>query len=516
MNRPRVLIVDDEPMNRRVIAAMLGPENVEPIEAGSGEEALASIAGHRPDLVLLDVMMPGTDGFVVAGRLKADAATRNIPIILVTALDDRDSRLRGLGVGAEDFLTKPVDRAELVVRVRNLLRLKAWADAQEELGQRAQATSVALEQRLVEAHRMEAMGRLAGALGHDFNNLLSLILGYGDLLAASMPDDDPRRADLEEIRVAARKGADLTRQLMSFGYQNRFRPVDVDVGALLSAMEQRIRGVVGDAITLDMTAVHVATPVVIDPGQLEELVINLVSNARDAMADGGALSLASGDVSLDEDWAARHPDAAAGTYVQLTVRDTGVGMEPAVVAQMFEPFFTTRPSGHGAGLGLSTVRGIVRDAGGAIDVDSAVGAGTTVRVYLPTSRAADLRGHETILLVETDERVRVGACTSLRALGYNVLEAESPGDAFFLCDDGVTVHLLVTADVMPHVSGQALAARLAPNRPEMLVLYLTEGGTFPEGTPVVQKPFTPDGLARAVRAAIDRGPLSSVKTKFIF
>jgi two-component system cell cycle sensor histidine kinase/response regulator CckA len=653
----RILVVDDEVNNRQLLEVMLTPEGFSVVTAESGEEALALVAIDPPDLILLDVMMPGMDGFEVAERLKTSPTTKRIPILIVTAYDDRRARMRALGVGVEDFLTKPVDRAELCMRVRNLLRLKAYGDYHDkytkmlelEVGSRtadlveserlyrstfdeapvgivhvgldgqwlrvnrrvceklgysgeelqapgaralvqmaddleAVATDAradeqlldgtidrfvaeerrfrrrdgtflwarlyvcvhrnaqrvpqhfiavmediterrTLETQLRQANKMDAIGALAAGVAHDFNNLLSVILSYSEMLASGLTDGDPMRTDLEQINEAGIRAVDLTRQLLAFSRQQVLQPRIVDLSEIVGGTGKMLRRILGEDVQLGTTCASGLRKILVDPGQVEQIIMNLAINARDAMPAGGKLTIETSEAMLDEAYAAEHVGVVPGAHVMLAVSDTGSGMDKATLARIFEPFFTTKPLGKGTGLGLSTVFGIVKQSGATIWVYSEEGVGTTFKVFfplatddalthttLPPSSNSTFRGAETILLVEDEEPVRSLARMILQRYGYTVLDAQSGGDAFLLCEQhGATIHLLLTDVVMPRMSGRQLAERLLVVRPAMKVLYMSgytddavmRHGILDSTVSFVQKPITPDALARKVREVLD-------------
>ena len=775
----RVLIVDDERRNRELLEVMLAVEGYQLLAAESGEETLALVARDPPDLILLDVMMPGMDGYQVAGKIKGDLTTRNIPIIMITVLDDRNARMLGLSAGVEDFLTKPVDRAELCVRVRNLLRLKAYGDyhdrysqlLESEVGSRtadlhqersraqryldtAQVILLALdsegritlanrfacsllgwtegellgrdwfdtciaagnrdhvrarfgsligadgsvsentivtrsgEERLVEwrttvmreetgqvtgtlssgtdvtertkavgalraaeermrfalesanvgiwdmdyasktvrwsktlesqyglepgafagtfdafmerihpddresvlmtvgramkagtdftiqnrtitpdgkvrsmtgagrfildergapvrgvgisqdvterrtlerqyqqAQKMEAIGQLASGVAHDFNNLLTVILGCAEIVIADGTVTAEHGEDLGEIIKAARRAAGLTKQLLAFGRQQVLLAAPLDVNELITNMAGMLRRLIGEDIAVALTLAPNVSLALADRGQLEQVVMNLVVNARDAMPNGGTVTIESGNVELENN--SLHEQAVTpGQYVMLAITDTGSGMSKETQRRLFEPFFTTKEPGRGTGLGLATTYGIVKQSKGYVWVYSEIGRGTTFKVYLPRA-ASDItmasiparvsgptkRPSETVLLVEDEAGVRRLSKRILERIGYRVLEAGTgeEAEAIFVGHVG-SIDLVVTDVVMPGGGGPELLQRLQIHTPGLKVLYMsgyTEQSAvlkagIDRGVPFLQKPFTAADFVRHVRDALDR------------
>ena len=383
-----------------------------------------------------------------------------------------------------------------------------------------------LEEQFRQAQKMEAIGRLAGGVAHDFNNLLTAIIGYGELALGELPPDSGVRADVEEICKAGHSAAALTRQLLAFSRRQVLQPQALFINDIVIRMRSLLGRVIGAdiALTTDLDAVR---PVYADPSQIEQIVMNLAVNARDAMPHGGRLTIRTANVQLHDDFVRHHPGATAGPHVLLAVTDTGIGIAPEIRARLFEPFFTTKESGKGTGLGLPTVYGIVTQTGGALDVDSEPGRGTTFTIYLPVTGAGErddqgdldlpttsLRGSETLLLVEDQDEVRAVARQTLERHGYRVLDADSPARALALSVEVPSIDLLLTDIVMPGMSGHALAAQLSGQRPSLRILYtsgyadnsILQHGDPANRPPFLQKPFTSAALLAKVREVLDAAP----------
>ena len=381
-----------------------------------------------------------------------------------------------------------------------------------------------LEDQLRQSQKMDAIGQLAGGVAHDFNNLLTAILGYCNLMLDDIPLDNPLRSDLEEIRLAGERAAALTRQLLAFSRRQMLQPQIVDINVIVRQLEKLLRRLISADVEL-VTALTPALPAIrVDPVSIEQVLMNLVVNARDAMPQGGRLTIETSQADLDDTYAGAHAGVVAGRYVMLAVTDTGEGMDEATRSRIFEPFFTTKEQGRGSGLGLATVYGIVTQSGGHVWVYSEPGHGTVFKIYLPQAEAvktmpvveheqaaARKGGWETVLLVEDEHAVRALAREVLRRHGYVVLEARHGVDALRLAerhrDD---IHLMITDVVMPHMGGRELAERLVAARPKMRVLFMS-GYTdqsimhthLTPGSAFLQKPFTPESFARKVRSVLD-------------
>jgi PAS domain S-box-containing protein len=384
----------------------------------------------------------------------------------------------------------------------------------------------ALEEQLLQSQKMEAVGRLAGGVAHDFNNILTAIMGYSDVLLSKLPPEDLLRRFPEGILETVDRASNLTNQLLAFSRRQDVQPEVLSLNGVVAEMDRMLRRLIGEDVELISDLEPALGLVKADAVQLEQVLMNLAVNARDAMSQGGRLTIKTSNVELDLDYVRRHVGLEPGPYVLLSVTDTGHGMGPEVQAHLFEPFFTTKDKGKGTGLGLSTVYGIVKQTGGHIQVESTPGEGTTFRIFLPrhtgeealqspvpeAEPARTLQGTETILVVEDDEGVRKRACEILQGYGYVIREAGHGEEALAVAKEHPgPIHLLVADVVMPQVSGPELARRLAPSRPEMKVLFIsgyTDGelasyGVLREGTSLLRKPFKPEALARRVRALLD-------------
>jgi len=748
-----ILIIDDTPSSLEVASDCLAERGFDILVAQDGPGGLEIAQQMRPDLILLDVMMPGMDGLETCHRLKADPVTAAIPVIFMTALVDTDHKLKGFGAGAVDYITKPVQVEELLVRVETHLMLRlvqqrledqnaelqsqikerraaeeklqqAHDDLEQrviartaELGQtntqlkaeiderklaeaeikrrnlelallnrviaasaaetkieailetacrelslvfnlprsaafllnadRTQAAVVAeyvapatdlhtsdasilnlvvpvagntlaqllmehgqslvvndcqndsrlgllreitdrrnarsllltplvskdevlgcislaalepnkftdeqlrltrsvadqvsgvlarirldeerrqLEAQYHQAQKMEAIGKLTGGVSHDFNNILTVIMGVTDLMAVQQGPGSPLRARLKQVQDATLRAADLVRQLLAFSRQQVLQPQVLNLNAVIANFEKMLRRVIGEDIALRTRFEPELGQIKADPGQIEQVLMNLVVNARDAMPTGGNLTVETDNFYIDDDYARRHVGVTPGPYVRLVVSDNGMGMDADTQARIFEPFFTTKAKGEGTGLGLSTVHGIVNQSGGHIWVYSECGHGTSFKIYLPhveespahqdQQGLSDMNaptGSETVLVVEDDDIVRELVLETLTMFGYTVLEADCGARAQQMCADHVgPIHLLLTDVIMPGgQSGAQLAEVLTANYPGMAVLFMSgytddtivHHGVLEPGAAFIQKPFVPNDLAVKVRGVLDK------------
>jgi signal transduction histidine kinase/CheY-like chemotaxis protein len=380
-----------------------------------------------------------------------------------------------------------------------------------------------LEDQLRQAVKMEGIGRLAGGIAHDFNNLLTVIGGRSYILLNRLPADHPMRRDLVLIQQTGDRAAALTRQLLAFSRKQTLRPAVIDLSEIVSELKTLLPRMLGEDVEIVMDLDPVPSNVTADPGQLEQVILNMAVNSRDAMPGGGSLIFQTRHVDVDTVFARQKVELEPGAYEVLSITDTGVGMDAATVSRIFEPFFTTKPVGKGTGLGLATAYGIIKQSGGHITVESEPGSGTTFHIYLPrtgvtgwapagVSEATARRGTEVVLLVEDDVNLRALAHDILSSEGYIVLESEDPEDALRLAErrDGA-IHLLLTDVVMPHMNGPALADVIKRLRPNVKVLYMSgytddaiaHFGVLDPGTALLEKPFNGASLIRKVREVLD-------------
>ncbi|MBI3098885.1 MAG: response regulator [Planctomycetes bacterium] len=513
-NPLRILHLEDSPLDSELILKALESEDLpcDMDRVETREALLTALDRGGYDLVLSDYHLPTFDGLSALTLVRERRP--HLPFIMVTGTIGEMRAAEAVRNGATDFVLKD-HLGRLVPSIRRALREVEMRKESEKL-----------EAQLRQSQKMEAMGRLAGGVAHDFNNLLTAITGYGELLLRRMPTGDPLRREVDEIRKAAERASVLTRQLLAFSRKQPAKPVVFTLNEAAAGMDPMLRRLIGEDVDLLTTLDPAAGQVRADRGQIEQVLVNLVVNARDAMPKGGQITIATGSATLDAETGMREGPARPGPYVMLSVSDTGCGMDATTQSRLFEPFFTTKPAGKGTGLGLSTVYGIVKQHEGHLWVYSEPGVGTTIRVYLPrVSLGADepakpaetaagaprRRGTETILLVEDEAAVRALAKEVLEMEGYRVIEAPDGPQAVEAIERRQgPIHLMVTDTIMPHFGGRELAGRAKELLPDLRVLFMsgytdeavTRHGVLDPGTAFLQKPFSPDALARKVREAL--------------
>lgn len=580
IQQSRILIVDDQQPNVLLLEKILDYNGYRQYRSVTeSRNAIREFEQFQPDLVLLDLMMPEVDGYAILAELQPLIRSDSyLPILVITADASQKAKQRALSLGTKDFITKPIDATEAILRIENLLRTR-WlyrlirkqaedlleangelrarnrelGDLQDRIAELmmqadgelndpsehrapragnpdAMLTRIGdlirarrrLEEQLRQAQKMEAMGRLAAGIAHDFNNLLTVIVGYNDLLRSDLPDNPKALEHAVEVSHAADRASSLTKQLLAFSRQQIARPRVVDLNEQVAKIEKMLRRILEEHIEVEVVPDAAVHPVKVDPAQIDQVLMNLVVNARDAMPAGGRLKIETGSLELTAG-AACPAALRPGSYAVLTVTDTGTGMDAETRARLFEPFFTTKEKGKGTGLGLSIVHGIVSQNGGDIAVESELGQGTSFRIYLPAtdeqggeplfSDAPEqaVCGSETILLVEDDQHVRRLAREILSHEGYEVWDAVSSSDALeSVRQKPETVRLLLTDLVMPSMNGCDLAREVALIQPGIRVLFMSgytdrdlahRAALRPEA-PLLEKPFTAAKLLQSVRQAL--------------
>ena len=419
--------------------------------------------------------------------------------------------------------TTPLMEGQLL-RIPVLLILATFYGVTAERVRTDVGKRASLEEQLRQSQKLEAIGRLAGGIAHDFNNILTAIMGYSALLQCGLDKGDPKQQEVEEIKKAVRRASSLIQQLLAFSRRQVLQLRVLDLNAVLMNIQQLLQRLIGEDTELIILPARSLGHVKADPGQIEQVLMNLALNARDAMPKGGKVTIVTENVMIDEAFARRHLIPHPGPHIMLSVTDTGSGMDEETQAHIFEPFFTTKEQGKGTGLGLATVYGIVKQSGGSVFVYSKPGKGATCKIYLPRVDEAVTvvesvhasveppQGSETILLVEDEEPVRELVRKVLERNGYRILEARHGDEAITICAQHKgEISLLVTDVVMPRMSGREVAERLLVSHPKMKVLYLSgytddavvRHGVLQSMTAFLQKPFTPDALAHKVREVLD-------------
>ena len=481
------------------------------------EDFLAALRQGGFSLILADTSLPGFDG--TAALDLARALHPDVPFLFVSDMQGEEFAVDMMQRGATDYISKQ-RLGRLVPSIRRTLR-----ELDERLERRRAEDALRMsEKQLRQAQKMEAVGRLAGGLAHDFNNLLTVIMGHSHVLLGELAAGNPIRPKIEEMQRAGERAANLIRQLMAFSRKQPMEPKVLPLNSVMGSVEGMLRRLIGEDIQLVIRPDPHNGHVKADPGQLEQVLMNLVVNARDAMPNGGLLAIETSQVELARPPMHHLHPLPLGHYVKLTVTDTGCGMDADVLSHLFEPFFTTKEAHKGTGLGLSTVFGIVTTCGGGIDVWSQVGHGTTFDLYFPratpqtpatsaeSSPAQLHQGSETILLVEDDSGVRDLVRRELVKTGYQVIEAKNGVEACLTAtQQSYHVDLLLTDVVMPGMNGRELAEHLSVIKPNLRVLFMSgylddicvNSGMDPHRTTFLQKPFTPDLLLRTVRALLD-------------
>ncbi|MGD0678207.1 MAG: GAF domain-containing protein [Polyangiaceae bacterium] len=513
------------------LAAAIAEVNAKETISLDGPTMLARVARTGESLLIPDVQVGDWKARFPPDFVRL-AERHNLRGFACVAMRSEGKTLGTLGVGQAGGAARAFDAEDLALlqvladhAAQAIVNGRLLEAVRRELEEHKQTRDMLdrSEEKLRQVAKMEAVGRLAGGVAHDFNNILSIILSYSEVAIEGLRMEDPMRRDLIEIQRAGERAGELTRQLLAFSRQQIMSPRILNLNSIVTGIEPMLRRLLGEDIALHFVPEPHLYVAKVDPGQVEQILMNLVVNARDAMPDGGSITIETANVMLDEGYVAAHPEASIGPHAALSVSDSGIGMTRDVLARIFEPFFTTKPTGTGTGLGLATVYGIVKQSGGCVWVYSEPDKGTTFKVYFPrafgpeaqaSSPAAsseNLRGSETILVVEDEAQVRVLVRDILLRAGYHVIEASNGGEAFLVCEQyGATIQMLLTDIVMPRMNGRQLAERLRQIRPDIKVLFMsgyTENaivhhGVLDSGLHFLQKPITPDRLLRKVREVL--------------
>jgi two-component system cell cycle sensor histidine kinase/response regulator CckA len=510
-----ILHLEDEPNDAALVQSTLEADGIVCATAcvQNGEDFVAALRRGGIDLVLSDYSMPGYDG--LSALKLAQAEQPDLPVILVSGTLGEELAIDALKNGATDYVLK-----ERLVRLAPAVRR-----AMHEVDERAERRR--LEAQVIEAQKMEVIGLLAGGVAHDFNNILSVIIGYSDLMLQKLGPHSRLRKDVEEIRHASQRAAGLTRQLLVFSRRQAVRPVVLDLNDVTKDMDKMLRRLIGENIEMTVILEKRLGRVNADPGYVGQVLMNLVVNARDAMPHGGKLTITTKTANFDRGFIPAPAGMTSGHYVMLSVSDTGSGIADEVKAHLFEAFFTTKPKGEGTGLGLSTCQTIVQQSSGHIDVSSEVGKGTTFKVYFPrVEQPLDVearpippgplpRGTETLLVVEDEPAVRQLARSVLQAQGYEVLLASNGQDALNVVRDhkASPIRLVVTDVIMPVMGGKVMAEWLATAYPDIKILFtsgysddaIAQDGVLNPDVAFLPKPYTPGALVHKVRSMLDNG-----------
>jgi two-component system, cell cycle sensor histidine kinase and response regulator CckA len=528
MNAPlRILHIEDDPNDAALIQACLEAEGIccatERVE--TRQSFLAALERREFDLILSDFALPTFDG-MSAIRIVRDKHP-DVPVILVSGTVGEDEAIDSMKSGATDYVLKG-----------RLGRLgPAVVRAMQEVG--AAHERQRLKAQIIESQKMEIIGQLAGGVAHDFNNILGVIIGYNDLM---IPELDPKGLAYKcayEIRHAAERAAGLTRQLLVFSRKQTVQPIVLNLSNNVEAMSAMLRRLIGENIAMTILPCSACGHIQADPGYIGQVLMNLVVNARDAMPDGGQLTLAVENITLDEAYAQAHYGEKAGEFVLLSIHDTGTGMTDEVKAHLFETFFTTKPVGKGTGLGLATCQSIVQQCKGHIRVRSEVGKGSTFSVYFPrTDQPVDRTaaetinssflegGAETLLIVEDEPSLRDLAVCVLEGKGYNVLSAANGMEALRRAREhkGAPIRLVITDVIMPLMDGKVMADKLTADYPEVKVLFtsgytddaIAHHGVLDAGVELLTKPYTTAALAARVRDILDGLPTPRTQPRAVF
>lgn len=541
------LLVDDLDENLLALEALLRRDGLAFLRARSGEEALELLLRHDVALALLDVQMPGMDGFELAEFMRGSERTQHVPIIFVTAGSaDTQRRFRGYEAGAVDFIHKPIepdilrgktnvfldlyqqrralaaaaDALEAQVRERTAELEHTLARLQAEIAERERA-----EASLRQSQKMEAVGQLTGGIAHDFNNMLTGIIGSLDLMRRRIADGRIEEVDryIDAASSSAERAAALTHRLLAFSRRQSLDPRPLDINDLIRSMTPLIERALPEQVELTLVAGDALPHALADANQLENAILNLALNARDAMPDGGRLTIETRLVDVDATHAATRPGLPPGQFVMAAVSDTGTGIPAELLEKVFDPFFTTKPLGQGTGLGLSMVYGFARQSGGAVRIHSQSGLGTSVKLYLPITSARPVAGQiapvaarrgsgERVLIVEDDSSVRMLVREVLQELDYDAIEIGEPADALPILASQDRIDLMISDIGMPGINGRDLADAARAHRPDLPILFITgyaeqatqRGDFLGANMSMITKPFALEALATRIHELISQ------------
>jgi two-component system cell cycle sensor histidine kinase/response regulator CckA len=513
----RILHLEDDENDAALVQASLGAGAILSTtrRVHTRQAFEAALDGGEVDLILSDYSMPGFDG--ISALKIAHARRPELPLIFVSGTLGEEKAIDSLKNGATDYILK--------ARLGRLA--PAVVRAMEEVNARLERQR--LEERFIEAQKMEVIGQLAGGVAHDFNNLLAVIMGYSAVMLAELEPESGLYEYAEEIRNASERAAGVTRQLLVFSRKQTVQPVVLDLQNVVEKLDCMLGRLIGENIELTISGENHGGYIRADNGYIGQVLMNLVVNARDAMPDGGKLTIAIANVALDQDYADAHPGEMPGDFVKLSVGDTGTGMTDEVKAHLFETFFTTKPVGKGTGLGLATCQSIVRQCGGHIGVSSELGKGTTFDIYfprvekpavdIPVSQVGPAKGgKETLLVVEDEASLRNLARSVLEKLGYKVLLASNGHEGLRIAREhkGAPIRLVITDVIMPVMGGKVMADKLIAEYPDLKILFtsgytddaIARHGVLAPGVQLLLKPHTPAALARKVRELLDEPPVT--------
>lgn len=533
----KILLIDDQALAGELVQGLLHDQkDIELVHVTDAGAALAVALEVQPTTILVDLMMPTIDGFGVIQRLREHDQTRAVPVILLSSEDVPELKVKGFQGGANDYLVKWPAKLELIARIRYhsqaYIALKQRDQAFRSLQQSQKDLLFKTQQladsqaALLQAKKMEAIGKLTGGVAHDFNNALQIIGSNLQLMKIENAGNEKIQKRLTSAMEGIKRGALLASQLLAFGRKQPLQPGAIDIGAQLRSIHELLRRALGETIDVSTRVTNEIWHVLADVSQLENVILNLAINARDAMRGEGSITIEAVNTTCTASAPLKENELAAGDYVLITITDSGPGMAPEVKEQAFEPFFTTKPHGEGSGLGLSTAYGFAKQSGGHIEIESELGHGTIVKLYLPRAEPAHvlpakrndedldrLGGSETILVVEDEPVVRTTTVEMLSQLGYRTLSAPHAQAALELLQGGLKADLIFTDVVMPGPLRSAELAGLAKELlPDVKILFasgyvdggITEKGNLNPGITLLRKPYNGDELARKIRSMLPR------------